>query len=197
MSRCPLAILCIPLIVGCGSVSKSPPLDASDTSTPTDTSSEIPLEDTVITDTVHADTTVADTTPADVPGDDADVPGDPVDEEVLDAPDLPDGWPTDNPADWPYSSSPQCRGQGGFCSGGSAILCPWGYEPLRSSDPVRRCDYDGWCCIVAAYSECTDSGTASCFFATACSGVLGGCLIDATPAMDCETGRVCCVDSCG
>lgn len=181
-------------LAGCGNVSRDPPSDAEDTAgdTGSDTGTDVPAD--TPEDTLPVDTT-EDTATTDTGMDPVEDTG--LEDPVTDAPDLPDGWPTENPTDWPYGTHPQCRGLGGFCSGGSAILCPWGYEPVEHDDPSRRCDGDGWCCVVAPYSECTDSGTANCVWATSCAEAPGGCWGDATPTMTCESGRVCCVDTCG
>jgi len=175
--------LCL-VIVSCGDVKTGDP-DASDAP------ADVP-EDTTVD-------TAPDATPDATPDGSPDADPDP-DPDAEDAPeDLPsdtaDEWPTENPTDWPHPTSGQCLGQGGFCSGGSELLCPWGYEPVGHR-PHRGCASDGWCCIVAPYSECTDSGEANCFEGTTCTGV-DGCLGDPTTAYTCETDRVCCVDVCG
>jgi hypothetical protein len=191
-SRQTLALLLCLAIAACGDVKTNDP-DASDA--PEDTPGEtIDVAPDPTPDPEPEPTT----DPVPEPEPDAEMDPEPETEEdvIVDGGlDLPDGWPTDNPAEWPYPTSGPCAGQGGFCSGGSELLCPWGYEPLASR-PHRNCANDGWCCLVAPYSECTDSGEANCFEGTSCTAV-DGCLGDPTTAYTCETGRVCCVDTCG
>jgi hypothetical protein len=178
------------VVAACGDVKTDDP-DATD-----DPTVDVPEETT--TDVTPDGAPDAEPDPEPDPEPDGEM--DPVEDPVEDTPedpglDLPDGWPTGNPTEWPHTTSSQCDRAGGFCSGGSELLCPWGYEPLVSR-PHRNCLNDGWCCIVAPYSECTDSGEANCFAGTTCTGV-DGCLGDPTTAYTCETDRVCCVDICG
>lgn len=191
-NRVTTLLLCL-LLASCGDV-KTGPADGSDApaDTPEETTSDATPDGTPDA-TPDPDPDVApDLDPDTAPDPDPDVEEDlPTDGGL----DLPDGWPTENPTEWPYPTAGPCAGQGGFCSGGSELLCPWGYEPLASR-PHRNCASDGWCCIVAPYSECTDSGEANCFEGSTCTGV-DGCLGDPTTAYTCETGRVCCVDTCG
>jgi len=178
---------------GCGKVNSGSP-DATDTQvdSPADTGQDTGVD-------IPADTppdTSSDTA-TDVPADtELDSAEDPPEDEVADPGlDLPDGWPTENPTDWPYLTHGQCAGVGGFCSGGSALLCPWGFEP-SSVHLHGHCELGGWCCVTGPYSECTDSGTANCYPGTACDSV-DTCLAPPTTAMSCETGRVCCIETCG
>jgi hypothetical protein len=170
------------LAVACGDVQTNDP-DAAE-----DAPVDVPAETTTDATT--------DGTPDATPDPDPDVVPDPVDDASPDtASDTLPGWPTENPTDWPYPVSGQCSDFEGFCSGGSDLLCPWGYEPIERR-PHGNCLNDGWCCVVAPYSECTDSGEANCFDGTTCTGV-DGCLGDPPTAYACEEGRVCCVDVCG
>jgi hypothetical protein len=173
-------------VVACGDVNTDDP-DATD-----DPTIDVPVETT--TDTTPD--AVPDGTVDAAPEPDPDVGLDPLEDASPDtSSDLPGDWPTDHPEEWPYPVSGQCEDHGGFCSGGSELLCPWGYEPIERR-PHGNCINDGWCCTVAPYSECTASGEANCFEGTTCTAV-DGCLGDPTTAYACETGRVCCVDVCG
>jgi hypothetical protein len=142
---------------------------------------------------------------SDVPGDDvavdtsvdtvhdtsADVEPDPGDDASPDpAEDPADDGPTDPPADWPHDTSLECEAAGGFCSGARWMLCPAGHEPIGLDG--LGCEMEGWCCVAAPSSTCTDSGTANCVPGTSCEGCWG----DAGGSLACEAGRVCCVDIC-
>lgn len=189
MYRHSLAPLLLWLVAACGDVDTNDP-DAADApvDTPAETTSD-PTPET--TPDATPDTTLDPTSDPD-----PDVAPDPGEDSTPDtSSDLPPGWPTEIPPDWPHPVSGQCNDFGGFCSGGSDMLCPWGYEPLERR-PHGNCAHDGWCCIVAPYSECTDSGAANCFDGTDCSGV-DGCLGDSPTPYECEPDRVCCVDICG
>ena len=189
MPRLVALVLCL-IVAACGDVKTGDPPDGSDA--PEDT----PEETTTDPAPDGTPDVEPDPTPDPTPDPDPDVEVDVEEDAPVDAgADLPDGWPTGPPTDWPHPTSTQCDRAAGFCSGGSELLCPWGYEPLETR-PHRNCANDGWCCIVAPYSECTDSSEANCFAGTSCSGV-DGCLGDPTTAYTCETGRVCCVDICG
>jgi hypothetical protein len=185
MCRHSLVPLLLGLVAACGDVDTKDP-DASD----------VPVDMPVDTTADPTPDGTPDATPDALPDPDPDVEPEVVEDAPTDTPsELPPGWPTENPTDWPHPVSGQCDDFGGFCSGGSELLCPWGYEPIERR-PHGNCAHDGWCCIVAPYSECTDSGEANCFDGTSCAAV-DGCLGDPTTAYECETDRVCCVDICG
>ncbi|MBW2263121.1 MAG: hypothetical protein JRG91_14205 [Deltaproteobacteria bacterium] len=187
-------LLSLVFAAGCGDVKTDNPPDGSDA--PADT----PV-DTTVDATPDGTPDAAPDAPPDVaPDGEPDVEPDPEPDAEEDVPvdtgaDLPDGWPTGNPTEWPYPTAGQCDGAGGFCSGGSELLCPWGFEP-DDRRPHGRCADGGWCCVVAPYSECTDSSEANCFVGTTCTDV-DTCLGDPTTAYTCETDRVCCIDTCG
>ncbi len=187
-----IALILSGMAIACGNVSPDPPVDATDadagdtavdtaTDLPVDTLSDSPVDspsDTV--PDIAEDDVVLDTTP-----------------EVLDVPewDIPEDWPTDIPEDWPYPTAWQCTTQGGFCSGGISLPCPAGYEPLSAS-AHRHCDANGWCCIPAAYSPCSESGTGNCMPAVSCAMAEDGCWTDPAAPLECEAYRVCCENAC-
>lgn len=192
-----LAIALALLLAACGDVNTDNPPDASDVSgddLPSDLSTDTPPDTTV------------DPFPDAEPDPEPDVTTDPTPDPLPDTEepspdlepeptiDLPEDWPRDLPGEWPYTTHPQCIGVGGFCSGGFSLLCPWGYEP-SGSRPHGHCADDGWCCVPAPYSECTDSGVANCFTGATCSDV-DTCLGPPSTTYSCESGRVCCVDIC-
>ena len=186
-------------LAGCDDKKKNDE-DATDTvdDQPGDTTSDTTPEDTV--GDTPGDT--AGDTPEDTAGDTPeDTAGDtPEDTEPDVEPDTtpdmpmdpPEDWPTDLPEDWSAETSSACSAAGGFCSGARWVYCPIGYEHIAPGDPHRSCDMDGWCCVPAPYSPCTASGSATCVAGTACTG----CWADDPAGLECEAGRVCCIDIC-
>ena len=89
-----------------------------------------------------------------------------------------------------------CEAAGGTCTDSRWNMCPVGTEPI-DPDPHRDCGSgtgtDGWCCVDAPTSTCSDAAGANCVVGTECTGCWG-------PAEDtsltCEAGRVCCTDIC-
>ena len=91
------------------------------------------------------------------------------------------------------SANPQCLAAGGSCTQYRFILCPKGKEPV-DPNPHQDCDNEGWCCVAAPSSTCSDQApTVNCIAGTRCEG----CWAPArNRSFTCEQGRVCCMDTC-
>jgi hypothetical protein len=100
----------------------------------------------------------------------------------------------DSDADGAETTPPACAAAGGFCSEARWILCPVHFEPV-GGDGHLDCGSggaDGWCCVPAPPSECSDRGAGNCVPGTTCTG----CWAPAPGTPACEAGRVCCIDVC-
>jgi hypothetical protein len=87
---------------------------------------------------------------------------------------------------------PTCGAAGGVCSTYRWVLCPAHYEPVGLGDGHLDCRSDGWCCVPAPPSPCSDESAGNCVPGDTCTR----CWRAAPGAPACETGRVCCVDNC-
>jgi len=93
-------------------------------------------------------------------------------------------------------SSPLCDAVLGICTPVRWELCPAGLEPV-DPDPHKDCpgaseSIQGWCCVDAPPSSCSDDSTGDCVVGSSCKDCYGP-----LPGYSCEQGRVCCVDICG
>lgn len=92
------------------------------------------------------------------------------------------------------SPHPECAAVSGICTDTRWELCPSGMEPV-DPDPNQDCPGDGgtqgWCCVDAPPSTCSDDSSGNCIVGSTCEG----CWAD-VPGYDCEDGRVCCQDIC-
>lgn len=92
------------------------------------------------------------------------------------------------------SPHPECAAVSGICTDARWMLCPSGMEPV-DPDPNQDCPGDGgtqgWCCVDAPPSTCSDDSSGNCIVGSTCDG----CWAD-VPNYDCEYGRVCCQDIC-
>lgn len=87
---------------------------------------------------------------------------------------------------------PACSAVGGFCSPNRWSTCPAHYEPASDESGHLDCPVEGWCCVAAPASACSDQGKGNCVVGTSCKG----CWSSAPGTPACESGRVCCVDVC-
>ncbi len=75
-------------------------------------------------------------------------------------------------------------------------MCPPGTEPLALEGDQGGCKTDvsdGWCCVTAPASSCSDAAGVICVTGDECAG----CFTAASdPTLTCEAGRVCCLDMC-
>jgi hypothetical protein len=132
----------------------------------------------------------------------SDVPAVALDADVRDVPaveldagvrDAPLETPRDDGAiDLPGSETSACTAAGGFCSPSRWQICPAYREPIGQGDGHLDCRNNGWCCVPAPSSPCSDQGAGNCVVGDACTG----CWHAAPNTPACETGRVCCVDNC-
>jgi len=92
------------------------------------------------------------------------------------------------------SLHPDCDSASGVCTNARWELCPLGLEPV-DPDPNRDCPgspgAQGWCCVDAPPSTCSDESPGNCVVGDSCED----CWMD-LPGYDCEDGRVCCQDGC-
>jgi hypothetical protein len=72
-----------------------------------------------------------------------------------------------------------------MCTPARWALCPAGYEPASGGGHLD-CESEGWCCVEAPASTCSDSGEASCV-----EGECTGCWEDAGQGLTGEAGRSC------
>jgi hypothetical protein len=89
-----------------------------------------------------------------------------------------------------------CGAAGGTCTDSRWNLCPVGTEPI-DPDPHQDCGSgtgtDGWCCVDAPASTCSDAAGVNCVVGTECIGCWGPA---ENTSLTCEAGRVCCTDIC-
>lgn len=147
--------------------------------------------------TETAEDVVADTVTDPTADTAGDAETDPVEDPETDGEDASadpfEDWPTDLPVDWGTETTDECSTAGGFCTSERWVLCPSGYEPI-DPDPHRGCGGSpgtaGWCCVLAPPSPCSASSTGNCIAAESCTGCW------ASVDLECEDGRVCCMDIC-
>lgn len=91
----------------------------------------------------------------------------------------------------------KCVDLGGVCTESRWLPCPRGME-IRSLEDQGGCEkkWDGWCCIPAPPSTCSDEGSGVCV-----PGECTGCFAPVSehlpkPYPTCEAGHSCCVDVC-
>jgi hypothetical protein len=87
---------------------------------------------------------------------------------------------------------PTCAAAGGVCSTYRWVLCPAHFEPIGLGDGHLDCRSDGWCCVAAPPSPCSDESAGNCVPGDACTH----CWRAAPGSPACESGRVCCLDNC-
>jgi hypothetical protein len=97
---------------------------------------------------------------------------------------------TDKPGS--ETAAPGCAAAGGTCSPSRWEICPKRYEPIDQGTGHVDCPIDGWCCVPAPSSPCSDQGAGNCVVGDSCTG----CWAPAPGTPACESGRVCCVDMC-
>ena len=94
------------------------------------------------------------------------------------------------------TENPLCSAAGGTCTEQRWHLCPVGTEPV-DPDPHRDCGSgtgtDGWCCVDAPPSTCSDAAGVNCVVGTECTGCWGP---PGDTSLTCEAGRICCTDVC-
>jgi hypothetical protein len=88
-----------------------------------------------------------------------------------------------------------CSAAGGvFCTRMPGEQCPGGSEVAGGADPSLGCS-GGWCCVPAPASPCSSAGMGTCI-----PNTCGGCYRPLTTpdggVLDCEQGRVCCINIC-
>ena len=92
------------------------------------------------------------------------------------------------------SPYPECAAVDGICTDARWELCPNGTEPV-DPNPNRDCPggegAQGWCCVDAPPSTCSDDSSGNCIVGDSCEG----CWAE-VQGYDCEDGRVCCEDIC-
>ena len=101
------------------------------------------------------------------------------------------GW--DGPIMIPDGGTPTiaCATAGGvLCTPYRWEICPAGTEPIAGNDPHQGCGNGGWCCQLAPWSTCSQSGQGNCV-----PGACTGCWYPVS-GLTCEAGRVCCQDYC-
>lgn len=94
----------------------------------------------------------------------------------------------------------KCVDLGGVCTPNRWSTCPLGME-IRSLGDQGGCEknWDGWCCVDAPPSSCSDVGPGVCV-----PGECKGCFFPVSdpefslpkPYPTCESGRSCCLDLC-
>ena len=94
----------------------------------------------------------------------------------------------------------KCSDWGGVCTANRWSTCPRGME-IRSLEDQGGCEnnWDGWCCVDAPPSSCSDVGPGVCV-----PGECKGCFAPVSdpefrlpkPYPTCEAGRSCCLDLC-
>ena len=90
------------------------------------------------------------------------------------------------------TAAPACAAAGGSCTPRRWEICPAHYEPIGEGTGHLDCPGEGWCCVPAPSSPCSDEGLGNCVVGDACTG----CWAPAPNAPACETGRTCCIDNC-
>jgi len=86
---------------------------------------------------------------------------------------------------------PKCTTLGGICRQHHWEICPVNMEPVYP-DPHQDCGA-GLCCVQAPASTCSSSGSANCFYGSACTGCWAS---PRNASLTCEAGRVCCENIC-
>ena len=146
----------------------------------TDPAPDEGVQDPPVEDVAHdppEEDAAVDPTEEDAAGDvttDADAPVDTVEEE---------------------STGTLCEAAGGECTNVRWEMCPTGTEPIEP-DPHQDCPggsegTQGWCCVDAPPSTCSDDSSGNCIVGTECTGCWGP-----MEGYECEEGRVCCIDIC-
>ncbi len=95
-------------------------------------------------------------------------------------------------------TGPACAALGGVCTDYRWGLCPTGLEPAAGT-PHSDCPMEGWCCVDAPASPCSDESNYDCVAGTFCEDLgdeWGPCWGTPPESYDCEAGRVCCMDIC-